>query len=152
MMLTKQMEENCTTKICWVYGFLTGITFTDPDIYMLVQFPCLKCNRAVAKNHKAVQCDICDKWVQIACNNFNTNTYKKLKDKSPWYCICCLQKELPYCTIYSDILNSFMHENRILSPNPKFSYSVIKQSEYFDEEILKKVNNKYTPNRIKKCT
>ena len=64
MMLTKQMEENCTTKICWVYGFLTGITFTDPDT--LVQFPCLKCNRAVAKNHKAVQCDICDKWVQIA--------------------------------------------------------------------------------------
>ena len=29
------------------------------------------------------------------------------------------------------------------SPNPKFISSVIKQSEYFDEEILKKVNNKY---------
>ena len=29
------------------------------------------------------------------------------------------------------------------SPNPKFISSVIKQSEYFDEEILEKVNNKY---------
>ena len=111
---------------------------------MAVQFPCLKCNRAVAKNHKAVQCDICDKWIHIACNNLNTYTYKKLqKDKSPWYCICCLQKELPYCSIGDDVLNSFMHGKRILSPNPKFISSVITQSEYFDEEILEKVNNKY---------
>ena len=36
-----------------------------------------------------------------------------------------------------------MHGNRILSPNPKFIPSFIKQSEYFDEEILEKVNNKY---------
>ena len=77
--------------------------------------------------------------------------YKKLqKDKSPWYCICCLQKELPYRSIDSDVLNNFMHGNRIVSPNPKFISSVIKQSEYFDEEILEKVNNKYyTPTELK---
>ena len=39
-----------------------------------------------------------------------------------------------------------MHGNRILSPNLKFISSVIKQTEYFDEEILEKVNSKfYTP-------
>ena len=77
--------------------------------------------------------------------------YKKLqKDKSPWYCICCLQKELPYCSIDSDVLNNFMHGNRIVSPNPKFISSVIKQSGYFDEEILEKVSNKYyTPTELK---
>ena len=118
---------------------------------MVVQFPCLKCNRAVAESHKAVQCDICDKWVYIACNNLNTYMCKKLqKDNSPAYCICCLQNELPYCSIDSDALNSFMHGNRIVSPNPKFISSVIKQSEYFDEEILEKVNNKYyTPTEFK---
>ena len=85
------------------------------------------------------------------CNNLNTYMFKKLqKDKSLWYCIYCLQKELPYCSIDSDILNSFMHGNRIVSPNPKFISSVIKQSEYFDEEILEKVNNKYyTPTEFK---
>ena len=63
-------------------------------------------------------------------------TYKKLqKDKSPWYCICCLQKELPHCSI-GNVLNSFMHGNRILSPDLKFIPCVIKQSEYFDEELL----------------
>ena len=91
-----------------------------------------------------MQCDICDKWIHIACNNLSTYTHKKLqKDKSPWYCICCLQRELPYCSIGDDVLNSFMHGNRILSPNPEFISSVIKQSEYFDEEILEKVNDKY---------
>ena len=119
--------------------------------YMVVQILCLKCNRAVAKNHKAVQCDICVKWVHIDCNNLNTYTYKKLqKGKSSWYVICCLQKELPYCSIDSDILSSFMHGNRIVSPNPKFISSIIKQSEYFDEEILEKVNVKYyTPTEFK---
>ena len=36
-----------------------------------------------------------------------------------------------------------MHGNRILSLNPKSISSVTKQSEYFDEKILEKVNNKY---------
>ena len=118
---------------------------------MVVQFPCLKCNKAVAKNHKAVQCDICDKWIHIASNNLNTYMYKKVqKDKSFWYCICCLQKERPYCSIDNDVLNSLLHGNRIVSPNLKFISSVIKQSEYFDEEILEKVNNKYyTPTEFK---
>ena len=40
----------------------------------------------VAKNHKAVQCDLCDSWVHIACNNLTVYTYQKLKkDKSPWF-------------------------------------------------------------------
>ena len=34
---------------------------------MVVQFPCLVCNRTVAKNHRAGQCDLCDSWVHIAC-------------------------------------------------------------------------------------
>ena len=104
LILTKQMEENYTTKILWVYGF-SRLTFTYLFLfqaffyvnflsysfrrhnnywygYMVIKFLCSKCNRTVAKNHKAVQCDICHKYI-------NTYTYKKLqKDQSPWYCIC----------------------------------------------------------------
>ena len=46
---------------------------------MVVQSPYLKCNKAVAKNHKAVQCDICDKQVHIACNNLNILHTKSFK-------------------------------------------------------------------------
>ena len=45
---------------------------------MAVEFSCLKCNRAVAKNHKAVQCDICGKWIHVACNNLHTKSSKKI--------------------------------------------------------------------------
>ena len=82
---------------------------------MVVQFPCSKYNRAIAKNPKAVQCDICDKWVHIACNNLDMYTYKKLqKDKSPWYCTCCLQKELPYCSIGNVLIASCMKKEYFL--------------------------------------
>ena len=42
-------------------------------ITMIVKYQCLVCNRAVAKNHKTVQCD-CDRWVHIACNYLNVHT------------------------------------------------------------------------------
>ena len=96
-----------------------------------------KMQQGCCKNHRAMQSGICDKWVHIACKNLNTYTYKKLqKDKSPWYCIFCLQKEQPYYSIDNDVSNNFMLGNRIVSPNQKFIFSVIKQSEYFDEKIL----------------
>ena len=38
----------------------------------------------------------------------------------------------------------------MVCPNQEFISSVIKQSEYFDEEVLEKVNNKYyTPTEFK---
>ena len=43
----------------------------------------------------------------------------------------------------NDVLNSLVQGNRMLSPNSKFISSVLKQSEYSDEEMLEKVSNKY---------
>ena len=43
---------------------------------MVEQFPCLVCNRAVAKNHRAAHCDLCDPWVNIARNNLIVYTYR----------------------------------------------------------------------------
>ena len=111
---------------------------------MVVQFPCLVCNRTVAKNHRAVQCYLCDSRVHIACNNLNLYTYRKLqKDKSPWYCMCCFRKELPYGSINDTKFRNLLHGEAIVSPNPKIISSIIKESEYFDEEILKKQTIKF---------
>ena len=117
---------------------------------MVVQFPCFVCNRAVAKNHRAKQCDLCDSWVHIACNNLNVYTYRKLqKDKSPWYCICCFRKELPNGSTNDTQLKTLLHGEVVVSPNPKIVSSIIKQSEYLDEELLSKTNNKlYTPDEF----
>ena len=97
----------------------------------------LVCNRAVAKNHKAEQCDLCDSWVHIACNNLNVYTYQKSqKDKSPWYRICCFQKELPYGSTVDTQLKKLLHGEVAVSPNPKIISSITKQSEYLDEELF----------------
>ena len=66
------------------------------------------------------------------------------KYKSP--CICCFRKELPYGSINDTNLRDLLHGEANVSPNPKIISSIIKQSEYFDEEMLKKRNNRfYTP-------
>ena len=76
----------------------------------MVEFPCLVCDKPVATNHKAVCCDICDKWVHIYCNNICKNTYQKLKkDNNPCFCKLCLLMEVPFCSLnnteFSRLLN-----------------------------------------------
>ena len=85
----------------------------------------------------------CDKWVHIACNNLKTYIQNSKKITLLGIVFAVFKRNYDNCSIDSDVLNSFMHRSRILSPNLKFISSVIKQSEFFDEEILKKFNNKY---------
>ena len=126
-----------------VIGFYLAETYSS-TVHGLV------CNRAVVKNHRTEQCDLCDSWVHIACNNLNVYTYQKLqKDKSPWYRICCFRKELPYGSTIDTQLKKLLNGEVIVSPNPKVISSIIKQSEYLDEELLSKANNKlYTPDEF----
>ena len=91
-----------------------------------------------------MQCNLCDSWVHIAWNNLNLYTYQKLqKDKSPWYCMYCFWKELPYGSINDTKFRNIIHGEVIVSPNPKITSSIIKESEYFDEEIPKNANNRF---------
>ena len=94
----------------------------------------LVCNRAVAKNHKAVQGRCCDRWVHIACNYLNVYTYRKFqKDKSPWYCLCCLKKEMPFCSLQNEHLQElFMHGKVNLSPSKIIITNAITQNEIIE--------------------
>ena len=113
---------------------------------MIVKYPCPVCDRAVTKNHKAVQCDCYDMWVHIACNYLNVYTYRKLqKDKSSWYCLCCFKKEMPFCSLKNEHLQELMHGGIILSPNKKIITNAIRQNKIIDEELLRKF---FTPNKF----
>ena len=64
---------------------------------MKIKFPCTICKRTVAKNHKALQCNLCDQWIHIKCNLIDKKTYEKLKhDTSFWFCINCSDNIFPY--------------------------------------------------------
>ena len=67
---------------------------------MPVKFPCGVCNKSVNKNHRALQCDICSKWIHIKCNLLNKTNYSLLENSTePWFCINCINHNIPYSNI-----------------------------------------------------
>ena len=72
---------------------------------MVVKFPCAICNRAVARSHRGIQCDICSQWVHIKCNNTNLNEYERLQhDDSNWACNRCYNKSSPFQDLSNELL------------------------------------------------
>ena len=64
---------------------------------MAIKYPCGICSKSVKENQKALQCDICDKWIHLKCNLLNLSTYEKLKhDPNPWFCLNCTKLIFPY--------------------------------------------------------
>ena len=83
---------------------------------MVPQFPCLICEKSVAKNHKAVSCDVHNKWVHIKCNNINTYTYRKLKKSDAlWYCKECLKKLMSFSSVTNNTLSRLFEGKGIIS-------------------------------------
>ena len=64
---------------------------------MPVKFLCRICEKAVARNHRAVCCNTCNIWVHINSNRINTQTYNILKkENASWRCIECLKGVFPF--------------------------------------------------------
>ena len=64
---------------------------------MVIENPCGLCYKAVANNHRSIQCDICDLWIHIKCNNISPSKYEELmSDSEPWICIKCINSHLPF--------------------------------------------------------
>ena len=67
---------------------------------MVIKDPCKICERPVAKNHHAINCDICETWVHIKCNRICKKTYQNLQNKDEqWYCIECFKHMIPYSNL-----------------------------------------------------
>ena len=57
----------------------------------------------VSDKDKAVQCDLCELWVQIKCNNLNYLDYKYLQNSNKsWYCIECCSTIFPFNSLLSN--------------------------------------------------
>ena len=68
------------------------------------QFTCNKCSqcpiciRKVAKNHKAVLCELCNSWVHIKCNKLSIEDYKLFQNNPNlnFTCLKCNESSFPY--------------------------------------------------------
>ena len=81
---------------------------------MVFKFPCSICEKSVNKNHKALQCDICDSWVHIRCCFVSPSQYLEIQNenlanpetKKFFYCHRCINKILPFGDINSNVFSN----------------------------------------------
>ena len=73
---------------------------------MVVRLPCKICNKAVANNHHAIQCDKSLSWIHVKCNKINLSTSRYLQQCAyAWYCIKCFEDIIPFSNISNHDLN-----------------------------------------------
>ncbi|XP_057316787.1 uncharacterized protein LOC130657807 [Hydractinia symbiolongicarpus] len=91
---------------------------------------CPACFITVAKNHRAVECDQCKKWLHIKCDNISGKSYNSMlaasdDNTSNFVCSICLRNELPFEDCYFD--NSFPNDDiepDISSFEPNFDFDL----------------------------
>ena len=67
------------------------------------KFPCRHCAKNVHGKDEAVQCDLCEHWIHIKCNNLNYLDYRYLQTcNEPWYCIECCSKIFLFNSLICD--------------------------------------------------
>ena len=60
------------------------------------KFLCKICAKNVHDKGKAVQCDLCEFWIRIRCNNLNCLDYRYLQNcGESQYCIACCSTIFP---------------------------------------------------------
>ena len=57
------------------------------------------CLKAVTKKHSSIQCNLCDKWIHIKCNQIDKLMYEKVKTLNNWYCLICTKTFLPFSNV-----------------------------------------------------
>ena len=112
---------------------------------MVIKYPCGICEKAVAKNHKAVVCDLCDKWVHCRCSNVSLSEYNDMIDDAnndestnkKWICIKCINSNISFSSIDDKHLYTTM--NGINSDNDlaNISFSLSPSDKKITESISK---------------
>ena len=86
----------------------------------MVAFPCGVCNNSVANNHRAIQCDICNKWIHIKCNYLDKKSYAFFQNPNneaeTFICICCMADNVPFSKLNNNEF-SISVKNGILNTN-----------------------------------
>ena len=77
-----------------------------------ITFPCKTCNTNIKDTDSAAQCDICQFWIQMKCNNLNHVDYKYLQGSNdPWFCNSCCNEIFPFGTLANKNFLSMMVVN-----------------------------------------
>ena len=89
-------SNDCEIFYCRLckYEMFTSQNVSDENLDIIENQICFCgiCSKKVGQKHKAVQCDLCDHWNHIKCDNIDNKTYEALKKSSvseKYYCKLC---------------------------------------------------------------
>lgn len=119
---------------------------------MGVKFPCSVCKKAVGSRHKAIQCDHCDNWVHIKCNNIDKKTYQKLQnDSTKWFCKICLSELIPFSKL-DDIEFEQLQLCTTMKPKhvPTYKTVIEEISDFLEHQENKEISKYYLPDDVNK--
>ena len=103
-----------------------------PITLKMVKFPCGIYQKAVVTKHKAICCDLCNKWIHIGCNNLNKSTYIQIQHSdTSWFCMPCLENEVPFNTLTDHELEKVYNGKYILPITLKTTQSLTKNANNF---------------------
>jgi hypothetical protein len=84
---------NITDHLCKHHRLFIIIILCSRDISLNpgpIKYPCGKCYKPVAKNHRAIFCEVGNQWWHIKCANVTPQEYKDSEQNSdPWICNLC---------------------------------------------------------------
>lgn len=81
------------TKFMGILLLISGDISANPGP---IKFPCVECDRPVAKNQRGIMCDNCDMWSHAKCINMSNEDYDRLSStdvnapEEHWFCSQCL--------------------------------------------------------------
>ena len=102
---------------------------------MVVKSPCGICQKAVGKKHNAICCDLCNKWIHIACNNLDKKTYRGLQGSTmKWFCLTCIKQEIPFTS------QTNLELERVLSGKHIIPFKT-KEIQNFTNQINTRIND-----------
>ena len=107
-----------------------------------IKFPCKICKNNVTNSDQAIQCDLCDSWVHIKCNDLNYIDYKFLQNSNdPWFCISCCSEIFPFSTVKNkNFISNFYDSNKSKNIVDKDSSLLLKPSEHL-KQLINQFNN-----------
>ena len=115
-----------------------------------INFLCKVCEKNVNDSDQAIQCDLCDYWIHINCNNLNYIDYKFLQNSSdPCYCILCYSQIFPFNSMKNDknfsmyVIN-FHNNNKAVKTLNNESSLLLKPSENL-KLLVNQFNNNTSP-------
>ena len=135
----------------------------------MIANPCGICHGAVAFNHRAIVCDICQKWIHIGCNRLDNNDYKHYQDDinidEKFFCLNCVAENIPFSILNNNefsvsvkkgIINSdetdtnfvpsdFQRHifDKLNSDINNNAFDLDTENDNFDDDVIPAINCKY---------